>query len=104
MPLRDHFHSPMLEQAQWNEIHGSWPTRIMDAVEDVLPPGYAVSSNVKMGRKHEIDIAAYSRDRLRYSNDAGNNGGGGTATCAAETKRGNVRGLDRLRFLRGQRL
>jgi hypothetical protein len=30
MPLRDHFHSPLDDKRSWDELHGAWPTVIVN--------------------------------------------------------------------------
>lgn len=61
MPLRDHFHFPLLGVASWEEVHGGWPMVIVQHLFGILPKGYVAAPRVHLGSEMEIDVAAYER-------------------------------------------
>ena len=48
MPLRDHFHSPLDDEASWEEFHGQWPAMIVLDLERRLPDGYVAAPRVHL--------------------------------------------------------
>jgi hypothetical protein len=67
MPLRDHFHPPLGDQASWEELHGAWPTTIAFRLNAILPLGYRSGVRVHLGTAVELDVAAFERDHARDS-------------------------------------
>ena len=57
MPLRDHFRPPLTTIASWEELHGGWPTVIVQPLRKQLPPGYVAGPRVHFGAQVEIDVA-----------------------------------------------
>ncbi len=86
MPLRDHFHPPMSDRRGWSQIHGMWPSRIVDFLNAHLPPQYRAAPTVYPSG-FEIDVGALEED---FETEWGESpGGGGTAlyTSAEPTLR-----------------
>lgn len=61
MPLRDHFHFPLSEQASWEEVHGQWPAVIVQQLGRALPEQYVAAPRVHLGSQIEIDVATFDR-------------------------------------------
>jgi hypothetical protein len=81
MPLRDHFHPPLEEQASWEGFHGQWPAMIVMTLVRKLPLGYAAEPRAHLGAHYEIDVASYEKDMPdRFAPEA-NGGEGGLATA-----------------------
>ena len=77
MPLRDHFHPPLENEASWEGFHGAWPTMIVIALGRRLPLGYAAEPRAHLGTYYEIDVASYERDiPARLAPEAGVEEGG----------------------------
>ena len=62
MPLRDHFHSPLMDLGPWEAIHGGWPMVIIQHLARCLPERFVAAPRVHLGAQAEIDIAAFDRD------------------------------------------
>ncbi|MGH7135434.1 MAG: hypothetical protein ACREHD_06815, partial [Pirellulales bacterium] len=62
MPLRDHFHPPLENEASWEGFHGQWPAMIVMALGQRLPLGYAAEPRAHLGAYYEIDVASYEKD------------------------------------------
>jgi Protein of unknown function (DUF4058) len=62
MPLRDHFRSPLDDEAAWEGFHGQWPAMIVIDLANRLPPGYVAAPRVHSGAFVEIDVATYEKD------------------------------------------
>jgi hypothetical protein len=43
MPLRDHFHPPLSKKRSWEELHGTWPTTMVMALNKQLPHRYVAA-------------------------------------------------------------
>src|SRR3954466_8868897 len=84
MPLRDHFHPPLSEQASWEGVHGQWPAVIVQQLGKVLPGRYVAAPRVHLGSQIEVDIAALDRERTpgRAAHDAADEGGVATVAWA----------------------
>lgn len=77
MPLRDHFHPPLENEASWEGFHGAWPTMIVMALGQKLPLGYAAEPRAHLGTYYEIDVASYEKDMPgRFAPDTGEEEGG----------------------------
>jgi hypothetical protein len=63
MPLRDHFHPPLSEQASWEEVHGQWPAVIVQHLGKVLPERYVAAPRIHLGSQVEVDIATLETGR-----------------------------------------
>jgi hypothetical protein len=61
MPLRDHFHSPLVDIRHWHSFHNAWATYLAENLNSKLPPGYFAEPHVQFGI--EIDVATL-RDPL----------------------------------------
>jgi hypothetical protein len=82
MPLLDHFHPPLEDQYPWDSLHSNWATRIADAVNDLLPPGFLAAEHTHVGTHLEIDVASFALQPLRSDGQAN---GPATATLTAGT-------------------
>jgi len=77
MPLRDHFHPPLENEASWEGFHGAWPTMIVIALGRKLPLGYAAEPRVHLGTYYEIDVGSYEKDMpARFAPEASVEEGG----------------------------
>jgi hypothetical protein len=56
MPLRDHFHSPLVDVRHWHSFHNAWATYLAEDLNSRLPDGYFAEPHVQFGI--EIDVAA----------------------------------------------
>src|SRR3954447_19960959 len=77
MPLRDHFRSPVWEQASWEGFHGMWPGTMVLELDKILPDGFSAEPRVHLGAYFEIDVCAFegndpSRQRMLRGDDSGN--------------------------------
>ncbi|HXD88029.1 MAG TPA: DUF4058 family protein [Urbifossiella sp.] len=59
MPLRDHFRSPLDDVHSWDELHGAWPTVIVQHLIKVLPEPYFAVPSVHLGTICEVDIGTF---------------------------------------------
>src|SRR5262249_15622970 len=85
MPLRDHFRSPVCNQASWEGFHGGWPMMMVLDLAPKLPKGFAAEPRVHLGTYFEIDVCTFDKDGARdwHSDpDPVTNGGVATATLA----------------------
>src|SRR4051794_33181145 len=78
MPLRDHFHPPLSEQAAWEEVHGKWPAVIVQQLEKILPERFVAAPRVHLVSQREADIAALDRDRAPVKAAAQSDANGGS--------------------------
>jgi hypothetical protein len=62
MPLRDHFRPPLDDTRSWDELHGTWPTVIVMALNKMLPPRYVAAPQIHLGVSFEIDVVAFEKD------------------------------------------
>lgn len=62
MPLRDHFRPPLDEHRSWDELHGAWPTVMVMALNERLPPRYVAAPRVHLGAQIEVDVASFEHD------------------------------------------
>jgi hypothetical protein len=62
MPLRDHFRPQLDDSRSWDELHGAWPTVIVMALNQKLPPRYVAAPHVHLGPHAEIDVTGYETD------------------------------------------
>src|SRR5262249_40759457 len=79
MPLRDHFHSPLVDVHPWESFHAAWATEIMRTLNrEVLPPNCFAAAQVHVGSRVEIDVATFEQEQ-QLSARAGNGESGGVA-------------------------
>ncbi len=64
MPLRDHFRPPASRKRSWEQVHGTWPTIIIQKLAPLLPSGYQAGPHIHLGSYFEIDIAAFEDEPL----------------------------------------
>jgi hypothetical protein len=57
MPLRDHFHAPLINRASWEALHGGWPMVMVQTLDKSLPERYVAEPRVHLGSQFEIDVA-----------------------------------------------
>jgi hypothetical protein len=82
MPLRDHFHAPVLDEAPWEGVHGQWLQTIVRELNTVqLPERYRAFGQVHRGTQVEIDVATFDEGRPA-ARPAGNGNGVATAVWA----------------------
>jgi len=82
MPLRDHFRPPLDDRTSWDGFHGQWPSMIVLALSDRLPPGYVAAPHVHLGASIEVDVATYEVDGPDFPPTGGADDGEGRATVA----------------------
>jgi hypothetical protein len=79
MPLRDHFHAPVISKHRWDAVHGQWPGEIVRTLFDLLPTGFVAEPRVYHPAPFEVDVSMIEEDdRL----PEGGARGIGTATLA----------------------
>jgi hypothetical protein len=59
MPLRDHFHSPLIDRKSWDGVHGQWPAMIVQALANSLPRRYSAAPDIHLGSSIEDDVATF---------------------------------------------
>lgn len=79
MPLRDHFHAPLVNRHSWDELHGGWPMKLVEHLLHLLPIEYFAAPKVHLGGAVEIDIGTFEYELPDEHHWDRNNGGGGTA-------------------------
>src|SRR5580700_2247363 len=89
MPLRDHFHPPLLTQRHWEAFHAAWATEIMRTLNrKVLPAGCFAEAQVHVGSRVEIDVATFEQEQALSTgtngwHDQGGHGGSPGFDCHA---------------------
>jgi hypothetical protein len=82
MPLLDHFHPPLSEQRHWEGFHARWAAAIADMLNiRLLPRGYFAESQVHVGGRVEVDVAAFDLDGGVRDPLLSSNGGGAVAVA-----------------------
>jgi hypothetical protein len=82
MPLRDHFHSPLKDQEDWESFHSAWANTIVRRLNSHwLPRRYRSAPQAKLGALVEVDVATFEEERP-LSNVGSPNGGVATAVWA----------------------
>ncbi len=64
MPLRDHFHAPLIHRKSWDGLHAQWPAMIVLELSRLLPARYAAAPNVHLGSAIEVDVGTFEEDNL----------------------------------------
>ena len=59
MPLRDHFHAPLINRYAWEGFHAAWPTMHVIRLGAHLPDGYTAEPRAHIGTSYEIDVGAF---------------------------------------------
>jgi hypothetical protein len=78
MPLRDHFHPPLVVRRHWHGFHNAWATYLASALNKHLPEGYFAEPNVQFGI--EIDVATWKEAAdSETSGETGNRSSGESA-------------------------
>lgn len=62
MPLRDHFHAPLVEQTSWDALHGAWPTMIVQQLNSRLPKRFVAEPLIHLGSAIEVDVGSFDQD------------------------------------------
>jgi hypothetical protein len=62
MPLRDHFHAPIIHRHSWEAFHATWPVKLVDRLAVRLPEGFVVEPHVHLGRYYELDFGAFESE------------------------------------------
>lgn len=78
MPLRDHFHSPLIDETGWDALHGGWPMVIVQQLNSTLPQNYVAEPRVHPAQL-EVDIGTF--EKLTPPNASTEADGGGVATA-----------------------
>jgi hypothetical protein len=81
MPLRDHFHPPLVDQRAWDGFHTLWASLMVLQLKRVLPARYYAIPHTHLGTQVEIDVATYEGDSANAG--AVVHGNGGVAVAAA---------------------
>jgi hypothetical protein len=76
MPLRDHFHPPLLNRSLWDALHGGWPMVICQQLNPQLPDSFVASPQVHLGPNAEIDIGTFEQYDANLPHSGGNQAGG----------------------------
>lgn len=62
MPLRDHFHPPLLDDPPWPSLYTLWVGGVVRRLNRTLPPGeFRAFANVRLGPQVEADVVEYRR-------------------------------------------
>jgi hypothetical protein len=64
MPLRDHFHPPLLPLYPWESFHGAWAHEIMRYLNRLLPRRYLATTYTHFGAEVAADVA--ERERITW--------------------------------------
>jgi hypothetical protein len=83
MPLRDHFHPPLDNEADWDTFHAGWPMVIVQGLTRILPARFTAGIRVHPGAAAKVDVAGFELDEERVGSPALNNGSGGVAVATA---------------------
>lgn len=86
MPLRDHFRPPVNHHHAWDELHGGWPMKIVEALQSRLPAEYTAAPQVHLGGSVEIDVGTYEKLNGGNGHFAGSEGGGTATAVWTETE------------------
>lgn len=81
MPLRDHFRPPLDARRSWDELHGAWPTVMVMALNQRLPPRYVAAPRVHLGAYFEVDVASFDDEESAGFPAAAGEEPDGTATA-----------------------
>lgn len=60
MPLRDHFHPPLLHRRHWTSLHSTWAVNIAKFLNGVLPKKYFAEPLAAFGL--EIDVSTWENN------------------------------------------
>jgi hypothetical protein len=83
MPLRDHFHPPLLEHRHWESFHAIWAAEIVRTLNRrILPADCFAEAQVHIGSRVEIDVATFTREGEVAQATADGNGGVAVETWA----------------------
>ena len=81
MPLRDHFHPPLLDLPPWSSIATTWAVTLMRWLNHTLPAGEFIAyPTIHLGTQVEADVAEYDM-RGSGANGDHHNGNGGAAVA-----------------------
>lgn len=59
MPLRDHFHPPIITRHAWEGFHATWPAMLVARLSARLPEGYTAEPRARLGQYYEVDVGGY---------------------------------------------
>jgi len=80
MPLRDHFHSPVLEELPWSTLHSSWASDIARSLNlKWLMKPFRALEHTHVGPSGEVDVGTFEASVLQ---SAPLPNGGSVATAA----------------------
>jgi hypothetical protein len=82
MPLRDHFHSPLKDQEDWESFHSAWANTIVRRLNARwLSRHYRSAPQAHLGALVEVDVATFEEDSP-VPDVGSSNGGVATAVWA----------------------
>jgi hypothetical protein len=82
MPLRDHFHSPLKDQEDWESFHSAWANTIVRRLNSHwLSQRYRSAPQAHLGTLVEVDLATFEEE-TRTAEASGPNGGVATVVWA----------------------
>lgn len=58
MPLRDHYHPPLINNRSWEGFHGAWPAMMVRELNRSLPEAFVAEPRVKLGTFYDLDGAS----------------------------------------------
>ena len=78
MPLRDHFHKPLIDTYGWSSFHSNWSVKMVDQLNATRLTARFLAVSERHGSKVEIDVATLERqeDELSFSGTNGREEGG----------------------------
>jgi hypothetical protein len=77
MTLLDHFHPPLAPLRKWESFHAIWSVTLAERLNSVLPADYFAETQMHLGSRIEIDVAALEAPTA--ATDLGGNGAGAVA-------------------------
>jgi len=86
MPLRDHFHPPLLAELPWTSLYTLWVGKVVGRLNRTLPGGeYRAFANLRLGPHVEADVAEFRRTGTNGFHHDPNTGGVATLSAAPPT-------------------
>lgn len=86
MPLRDHFHPPLVYDLPWPSFYTLWVGIVVRSLNQTLPKGeYRAFANLRLGPHVEADVAEFRRTDTNGAHPPGDAGGVATLPAAPAT-------------------
>ena len=67
MPLRDHFHKPLIDTYGWSSFHSNWSVKMVDQLNATRLTARFLAVSERHGSKVEIDVATLERQEDEYA-------------------------------------